>query len=77
MLEFEALYGSFEGIVGSGCFCNLVLGGASATLDTDNAATSVSPAMRESIVQITCHVDWDPASTMGKRRVDHPCTGET
>eukprot|EP00750_Incisomonas_marina_P029246 INCI7080.4.p1 GENE.INCI7080.4~~INCI7080.4.p1 ORF type:complete len:544 (-),score=84.51 INCI7080.4:795-2426(-) len=70
VLEFEALYGSFEGIVGSGCFCNLVLGGASATLDTDNAATSVSPAMRESIVQITCHVDWDPASTMAASILD-------
>jgi len=54
-----------SGITGIGCFINLVLGGVSRTNDQNNVLTSVSPAMRNSLLQVVCHADWVPGSLDG------------
>jgi hypothetical protein len=42
-----------------GCSGNGILGGKSADMDPDQTLTSVAPAMRKSLMAITCYVAWN------------------
>lgn len=40
---------------GTGCSGNAVLGGVSSTIDLDQTKTTISPAMRQSLMALTCY----------------------
>ena len=53
------------------CSGNAVLGGVSSTIDTDRSKTSVAPALRKSLMAITCVISWNEKTSLNdiKRKV--------
>lgn len=41
-----------------GCFGNGVIGGVSADMDPNGETTSVAPALRKSVMALTCYISW-------------------